>query len=87
VSLRYQSTNDIGTSFDVLSGELRIGHISKGAMSLAASREEPWSWGFALHVAPPGFVMHGSAATLEEAQEAMERNWALWLTVAGLREG
>jgi hypothetical protein len=82
--LTYRDRQTTGTQLDVLSGELRIGSISKGSLSLSASRETPWSWGFAVHVAPPGFVMHGFTATLEQAKADMERNWQLWLTVAGL---
>jgi len=53
-------------------------------LSLAADRETPWTWHFRLHVAPPGFVMHGVSATLDDAKAAMESNWQRWLEAAGL---
>lgn len=82
--LTFRPRQATGTHFDVLSGELVIGGISKGSLSLSASRDTPWSWHFALHVAPPGFEHHGFTATLDEAKANMERNWQLWLTVARL---
>jgi hypothetical protein len=83
--LTYRDKGSSGTQWDVLSGELVIGNINKGALSLAADRDTPWSWHFRLHVAPPGFVMHGVSVTLDAAQADMERNWQRWLEATGLR--
>jgi len=83
--LTYRNRGSGGTQWDVLSGELVIGNINKGALSLSASQDTPWTWHFALHVAPPGFVMHGASATLNEAKADMERNWQRWLAAAKLQ--
>lgn len=85
MSLQYRAKGDAGTEWDVFSGDLRIGSISKGSLSLSASRETPWGWHFALHVAPPGFEHHGFARTFDEAKAAVERNWQAWMSAAGLR--
>jgi hypothetical protein len=85
--LTYRDRGASGTQWDVLSGELVIGNINKGALSLAADRDTPWSWHFRLHVAPQGFIMHGVSVTLDDAKVAMERNWQRWLAEANLREG
>jgi hypothetical protein len=85
--LTYRDRQSTGTQWDVLSGELVIGGIVKGSLSLAADRDTPWAWHFRLHVAPPGFAMHGVAVTLDEAKADMESNWQLWVTAAGLRDG
>jgi hypothetical protein len=84
--LTYRDRQTTGTQLDVLAGELTIGSIHKGTLSLSANRETPWAWHFRLHVAPPGFVMHGFTATLEEAKADMERNWQLWIKSAGLHD-
>jgi hypothetical protein len=62
-----------------------MGRVSGDALSLA-DREMPWAWHFRLHVAPPGFVMHGVSVTLDEAKADIERNWQRWLSAAGRRE-
>jgi hypothetical protein len=85
VSLQYRTKGDTQTQWDVFSGQLRIGSIHKGSLSLSANRETPWAWHFALHVAPPGFEHHGFARTFEEAQAAVARSWQLWIDAAGLR--
>jgi hypothetical protein len=82
--LTYRDRQSTSTHFDVLSGDLVIGSINKGSLSLSASRETPWSWHFELHVCPPGFVMHGFARSLDEAKADMERNWQRWLDAARL---
>ena len=84
--LTYRDRGTTGTQWDVLSGELVIGNINKGSLSLAADRDTPWSWHFRLHVAPIGFVMHGVAVTLDDAKADMERNWRRWIESAGLRD-
>lgn len=82
--LQYRAKGGANIEWEVFSGTLRIGGIHKGTLSLGANRETPWAWHFQLHIAPSGFEHHGFAPTFEEAQEAVERNWALWLSAAGL---
>jgi hypothetical protein len=82
--LTYLDRGSSGTQWDVLWGGLVIGSIGKGALSLAADRETPWTWHFRLRVARPGFVMHGVSVTLDDAKVAMERNWQRWPEAAGL---
>jgi hypothetical protein len=83
--LTYRDRSKSGTQWDVMSGGLVIGSINKGALSLSANHETPWTWHFGLHVAPREFVMHGASATLDEAKTDMERNWQQWLSAAKLR--
>ena len=82
MSLTYRDRQSTGTYLDVLSGDLVIGTINKGVLSLAINRETPWAWHFALNVAPRGFQMHSFAPALEKAKADMERNWQLWIDAA-----
>jgi hypothetical protein len=45
-----------------------------------------WNWSFKTTGEPPGFQQYGSAASLEEAQAAVEAQWTRWLAAAGLRD-
>jgi len=82
--LTYRDRGTTGTQLDVMSGDVRIGRISKDVLSLATVVS--WSWTIYIDAGPPGFMRHGSADTGEEAKVGFERNWQLWLTAAGLAE-
>ena len=86
MSLQYRVKGNTGIEWVVSSGELRIGSIHRGSLSLNPNRNTPWAWHFELRVAPLGFEHHGFARTFDEAMEAVERNWQLWLSSAGLGE-
>ena len=80
--LIYRDKGTSGTQIDVLSNNLRIAHISKNALR-PTRKGERWHWNFTTTVGPVGFQFHGDAETLDAAVVAIERNWQLWLTVAG----
>jgi hypothetical protein len=86
MSLQYRVRGTNGIEWAVSSGDLRIGSIHKGSLSLTTNRATPWAWHFELRAAPHGFEHHGFARTFEDAMEAVERNWRLWLSSAGLED-
>lgn len=84
LSLVYLDKGTSGTQLAVMSGELAIGFISKGVLSVVAGRAVCWHWTLYLSAAPRGFQHHGNADTLEEAKAQVEKNWQLWCAAAGL---
>ena len=84
--LTYQDRDTSGTQVDVLCGDLVIANVYKGTLSAATGGAAYWNWTFYFVARPPGFELHGSAATREIACLAVERNWESWLAAARLVE-
>jgi hypothetical protein len=81
--LEFRDKGTSGTQFDALSGGVIVASVYKTAPSVIA--EQVWHWTFRMSAGPPGFQPHGTAPTFDEAQTAVESQWACWLTTAGLR--
>jgi hypothetical protein len=81
--LTYRDRGTGDTQLDVLCGEIVIASVRK-SFSVVAKQEPYWQWTFNFTARPPGFELHGSAASREIACLAVERNWEAWLTAAGL---
>lgn len=87
MQLTYHDRGTSGTQLDVVSGDVRIATLWKAMSSASASSDiESWQWTFTLSAGPPGFVVHGTAGSKEEAQVALEKTWQQWVDAAGLRE-
>jgi hypothetical protein len=86
MSLQYRVRGATGIEWEMRSGGVRLGSIHRGVRALARNRETPWAWHFELQVGPPGFEHHGFARTFEDAMDAVEKNWRLWLTAANLTD-
>jgi hypothetical protein len=71
------------TVFDVVSGELVIGHIRKESPQGDRCR---WSWRLDVTRPPTMVAMSGFADDREGAKAALTDNWSRWLAVARLRD-
>ena len=85
--LNYRDRGTSGTQLDVLCGDLVIANVYKATASLPMGGTVYWNWTFYFTARPPGFALHGRAASREIACLAVERNWDAWLAAAGLGEG
>ena len=85
MTLTYRDRGISGTTWDVLSGSLVICRIWK-EMQSSDARRQSWAWTFQVSAKPPGFYIHGSGESLDEAKALVERHWANWLDAAGLRQ-
>jgi|HubBroStandDraft_5_1064220.scaffolds.fasta_scaffold474534_1 hypothetical protein len=67
--------------FNVMHGQLRVGRIRREA---ALKPESRWIWVVSVYDGPDVMRRSGMAATIEEAQAALEDSWQQWLAWAGL---
>ena len=88
MALTYIDKGSSGTQIDVRTGTLSIGHIGKEMFSNLLGGGPRWRWYLKLdhNAVPPGCVRDAYAETFDEAKEAVERNWRIWLRAAGLTE-
>ena len=86
--LTYVDKGWSGTQIDVCTGTLSIGHIGKEMFSNLAGAGGRWRWYLKIdhNTVPPDCTRDAYAETFEEAKAAVERNWRIWLEVAGLME-
>jgi hypothetical protein len=84
--LTYRDRGSSGTQIEVLCGDIVIAIVYKGTLSATTGGDPYWNWTFYFTARPPGFEMHGTAASREIACLAVERNWEAWLKAAGLRD-
>lgn len=75
---------DSETQFDLISGQLVVGHVSKDVLS---GNQVAWRWGLT-NVDGPATVFrkHGYAENLELAKAEVELNWQVWLELARLSD-
>lgn len=86
MTLTYRDRGTSGTQLDVLCGDIVIANVYKPTLSSVAHGDAYWHWTFYFTARPPGFELHGTAASHEIACLAVERNWEAWLHAAGLTE-
>ena len=84
--LEYRGTDTSGTHLTVMSGEVTIANVWKGALSVPDGQAVRWHWSFKMRYGPPGWQQHGSTATFEEAKAAVESTWTRWVDAAALRD-
>lgn len=83
--LTYRDRGTSGTQLDVMSGTEVIAGPRKQPLSLMGDPFHQWRWTF--NTGPTERpATHGSAATIEAAKAAIERDWQSWLKAAGLHE-
>jgi hypothetical protein len=83
--LEFRDRGTSGTQLDVLCGDVVIAFLYKAVLSVVASQTPRWHWTFHITAKAPGFDIHGTAASCEEAKQAVEEHWRLWLAAAGLQ--
>jgi hypothetical protein len=86
MTLNYRDRATSGTQLDVLCGDIVIANVYKATLTSTADGDAYWHWTFYFTAQPPGFELHGTAASREIACLAVERNWEAWLKAAGLVE-
>ena len=88
MTLTYRLQGRSGIIWDVLSGSLVIARIRKQVSSIDARRLriEQWDWTFYVSAKPDGFLIYGSAESLEETKALVDQHWRAWLEAAGLTE-
>ncbi len=84
--LTYRDKGTSATRLAICSGGATVGTLWKEVLSIAAGGEAGrWTWTW--HAGPGASPdKHGTAATREAAQEAIEQQWKAWLDAAGLTE-
>ena len=79
------STRWSEAQYSVMSGGLLVGRISNDAHWVRAGAPQ-WHWAInGVHAGPDVMQIHGMAASLDEAQQALADNWRRWLAWAALR--
>ena len=73
MTLTYRDRGTSGTQLDVLCGDIVIAVVYKGTLSATTGGDPYWNWTFYFTARPPGFELHGSAASREIACLAVER--------------
>jgi hypothetical protein len=69
----------------VMHKQLRVGRIRR--REAAINRASQWIWAITgVRDGPEAMRLSGTAATIEEAQAALQENWERWLAWAGLSE-
>ena len=86
MALTYRDRGTSGTQLDVLCGDIVIANVYKATAALTVGGVVYWNWTFYFTARPPGFELHGRAASREIACLAVERNWEAWLKAARLRD-
>ena len=84
--LTYRDRGTNGTQLDVLCGDIVIANGYKATLTSTVGGDAYWYWTFYFTARPPGFELHGTAASREIACLAVERNWEAWVKAAALRE-
>jgi hypothetical protein len=70
--------------YDIVSGELVIGRLYKGEV---AGNENVWKWRLSAISGSAAVVkFSGTEVDLEQAKEAISKNWRAWLELAALTE-
>ena len=84
MTLEFRDKGKSQTQIAVYSNELKIADIGKEFYSVMAGGKPHFLWRFRME-GPPGFEETGDVDSMEKAQEAVKRNWQVWLTAAGLK--